>query len=62
MNKRFKTAVLCWALMAGKLFLVLVVVSACTNSKKAEQGATGKAGQKIKATATIGMISDIVGA
>ncbi|TKH44186.1 manganese transporter [Paenibacillus terrae] len=61
MNKRFKAAVPRRALIAGTLFLVLVAASACTDGKRAEQGAAGEAGQKIKATATIGMISDIVG-
>ncbi|MDP1509669.1 zinc ABC transporter substrate-binding protein [Paenibacillus sp. CMAA1739] len=61
MNKQFKKALPQWVATVGVLSLALVLATACTDPKKTEQGAAREAGQKIKATATIGMISDIVG-
>ncbi|WP_068498815.1 metal ABC transporter solute-binding protein, Zn/Mn family [Paenibacillus kribbensis] len=60
MNKQFKKALPRWVTTVGVLSLVLVLATACTQEQK-EQGTAGEAGQKIKATTTIGMISDIVG-
>lgn len=61
MNKQFKKALPRWVTTVGVLSLALVLATACTDAKKKEQGTAREAGQKIKATATIGMISDIVG-
>ncbi|MDY8023034.1 metal ABC transporter solute-binding protein, Zn/Mn family [Paenibacillus polymyxa] len=61
MNKQFKKALPRWVTTVGVLSLALVLATACTDAKKTEQGTAREAGQKIKATATIGMISDIVG-
>ncbi|MGZ0040194.1 metal ABC transporter solute-binding protein, Zn/Mn family [Paenibacillus ottowii] len=61
MNKQFKKALPQWVATVGVLSLALVLATACTDPKKTEQGAARGKGQKIKATATIGMISDIVG-
>ncbi|AOK91768.1 MULTISPECIES: metal ABC transporter solute-binding protein, Zn/Mn family [Paenibacillus] len=61
MNKQFKKALPRWVTTVGVLSLALVLATACTDAKKKEQGTARETGQKIKATATIGMISDIVG-
>ncbi|MXO78931.1 manganese transporter, partial [Paenibacillus sp. OT2-17] len=55
MNKQFKKALPRWVTTVGVLSLALVLATACTDAKKKEQGTAREAGQKIKATATIGM-------